>query len=461
MLALWIVMAGALVGVLVRKSARTSWERLEVLTATGALMMWTGAGALFLSAIVGWASLSVIGLLGVSTVCITVTWSALVGSESVWANARIVRSILPALAVEGDALREEVKLAGVTIPVGMRLFATGRAMPHGAISRYVVEASASGAELVLVSELGPARRGDHHAPPLVLWLGDILGLTRTPSIERGDAKFVVLPRVGTVDNAKNLLGPGGDAPVALPHQLPTEGTFRIREYVPGDNARRIHWVRSLAQHQLVVRLPDEVPHAEAEVRLILDTDLAGVELLTCRAPHELLDSLVRVWLGIGKALAANGTRVTLVSAVGAKVVERPLRARSSRDGTHLGARVAWQSEVQLAALLGKRNIKQVIVSSRPRRMMCDDEITWVVVPEIAWTTPEVELPSDPKWTLPFPSGSADNRLSRRKRERTRVETVWNDRALFTSIVCWTDWATFSGDYVAQPREGHTQLAVIP
>jgi hypothetical protein len=78
-------------------------------------------------------------------------------------------------------------------------------------------------------------------------------------------------------------------------RMPTEGTFRIREYTPGDDTRRIHWVRSLQANQLVVRLPDEIPQAEPAVRLVLDNCLAGTESLSCIAQDELLDGLVRVW----------------------------------------------------------------------------------------------------------------------------------------------------------------------
>src|SRR5213075_1562985 len=115
---------------------------------------------------------------------------------------------------------------------------------------------------------------------------------------------------------------------------PSEGVFRIRTYVPGDDTRRIHWVRSLQMNHLVMRLPDEVPPAEPAERLILDSELWGTESLSCRAPDELLDALVCVWLGIGKALSELGVRVTLVTAAAhdgcTSIVERPMLMRSAR-----------------------------------------------------------------------------------------------------------------------------------
>jgi uncharacterized protein (DUF58 family) len=470
---LWMIMASAVVLRLVYElrrpipeGRRWPWDHLDVLTATGAAMTWASAGALAAAGVTGWASLSVVGVLGLGAVYLVVTWTSIVaGGDAPWRRATITRAILPETSVEGDSLREEVRLSGVRIPAGMRLFATGCATPHGVTTRYAVGAEGGRAEVKLESDLGPASRGEHRAPPLALWLGDSLGLTRTAIVQRGATTFSVLPRLGAVDGARKLLAGGGDDATSRPAQhQPTEGTFRIREYVPGDDTRRIHWVRSLQVNQLVMRLPDEVPPAEPALRLVLDCELAGTEALSCRAPYQLLDALVHVWLGIAKELVASGTRVTLVTAArtGDQVaaVERPMIARSPREGLRLGARVAWQTEVSLPALLAP-DVKQLVVSSRPRQLTSRAQISWVVVPESAWTSPEPWPPITNPMTLPFPMGAADNRLGRRRRERRRNTRMWHDRAMFGQITCWADWTTFSGNYIARPNQGRVVLAVIP
>ena len=473
---MWIVMAGVLLArfALARNdmSARSRWAELDVLTASGAATSWFGAGAIIASGLLGWASLSVIGLLGLATVYITVTWTAITaGGDAPWRDAKVVRTISPEVGVEGEPLRERVELAGIRIPPGMRLFATGRALRHGKVSRYVVDADGSRCEVVLESELGAAVRGEHRAAPLELWLGDVLGLTRSPIVERGGASFTVLPRTRSVDGVRMLLGAGGDDATSRPaQQLPTEGTFRIREYAPGDDARRIHWVRSLQRDELVVRLPDEIPPAEPDVRLILDNELYCAESLSCRAPDELLDALVRVWLGVGKALAEAGTRVTLVTAVSSTgpiaPIERPLVARAMAGSLRLGARVSWQADVPLALLVRERVAKQIVITSRPRRAQLATEVGWIVVPEVAWTTAE-QAPWQSPWrlrpavTLPFPSGAAENRTTRLDDELRRIERMWNDRTVFSQIVCWSDWSAFSGDHIARPDNGRIALGVIP
>ena len=470
LLALWITVLGALLILAVdaRRTEHTIWERIDVLTSQGAAMMVSGAAALLLATAIGWASLSVIGVLGVGAVYLAVIWTALVASSDVpWRGAKIERAIIPDRAVEGEPLKEEIRLTNVQIAAGMRLFISGQAMKHGALSRYTVDSRASNADVRLEGELGPAMRGEHHAPPLELWLGDVFGLTRTAVIKRGELTFTVTPRVMVVDGAKDLLGKGGDADTAIPtHAQPTEGSFRIREYVDGDDTRRIHWVRSLQQQKLVVRLPDEIPPADPAVRLILDNELGGVEALACKAPQEMLDALVRIWLGIGKSLADRGTRVTLVAAVQSgdaiKPVERALVARASRAQVmQLAARVDWQSTIPLAWLVADRTERQIVVSCRPRRVPRESLVSWVVVPEVAWTTLEVPLQREPAMTHAFPFGSVENRATRRQLAQRHAHTRWHDLAVFSQVVCWTDWQRFSGDHVARRDGERAVLEVIP
>ena len=474
--ALWLAMIGAL-ALRVRHEARrpgargvderSAWDHADVLTETGRAMLWTGGAALVAAAATGWASLSVIGSLGLGTVYLTAAWTlGVAGGRAPWHGARIARAILPELAVEGDPLREELRITGVRIPAGMRMFAVGRTTRHGAISRYAVDASASRGELRLASELGPAVRGEHRAPPLALWLGDVLGLTRSPAIRAGAASFAVLPRPAVIRGVAAVTGTGDDDARAQPiERQPTEGTFRIRDYLPGDDTRRIHWVRSLQTDQLVVRLPDELPQAEAEIRLILDNELADVGQLSCPAPQELLDALVRVWLGVARALAAHGHRVTLVAAVdhaGAiAAVERTMAARAPAPALRLGGRVAWQAALPLAALVARQPVRQVIVSSRPRELSAAAETSWLLVPEIAWTSAE-PVPAVPGLArLPFPSGSDENRRDHRRRARSRLEARLRDRALFSQVKGWMSLRAWSGHVVARPAQGGVLLQVIP
>jgi uncharacterized protein (DUF58 family) len=468
--ALWLAFAIALAVafMLARRREglrRSPWVRLDVLTEAGVAMLWTGAAALVLSTIAGWASLTVVAVLGFGTVYVAVLWTVIVaGGDARWDRLTVTRAIVPAIATEGEPLREEIELGELAIPPGMRLFVRGRSHRHGAISRYVVNAGEGGNELRLEADLGPARRGEHKAPPLELWFGDVLGLTRTAVVRRGEARFSVLPRPLPVDGAPALLGKGGDAATSVPtRHAPTDGTFRIREYVPGDDARRIHWVRSLQQRELVVRLPDEVPPAEPAIRIVLDTELAGTGALTCSAHDELLDVMVRVWLGVGKTLAAGGTRVTLVTALADErtvvAVERTLQGRAMHEVLRLATRISWQTKLPLEELVDERK-REVVVSCRPRRRSIAAAVKWIIVPEVGWTSPEVDPLSELGGRHLYPIGSPENRSSRRAVHRARVFTRWNDRMSFDQLV-WADLSRFSGDRVVRPGNGRARLVVIP
>lgn len=465
---LWLTAMGALciLAIDAWRSRASVLARIDVLSASGAAMMSAGAGALFASAALGWASLSIVGVLGVGTVYVSVIWAALVAAgDAPYRRATITRTIVPERSIEGTALSEEIRVTDMHIPLGMRLFITGRAMRHGPLSRYALDSTSSRADIKLEGDLGPALRGEHHAPPLELWLGDVLGLTRMPTFHRADAAFTVLPRVMKVANAHRLLGSGGDAADSVPtHAMPTEGTFRIREYAEGDDTRRIHWLRSLQSDKLIVRLPDEIPPADPSVRLVLDNELTGIENMSCRAPEDMLDVLVRVWLGVGKALADTGTRVTLVAAVknGDLIapVERTLVARSPREPMQqLGARVTWQAARPLASLLDARGTRQIVVSSRPRHMKHD--VSWIAVPEVAWMTLQPPLEREAALTYAYPVGAAENRPARRHAAFAQAYTRWHDRTLFSQVLCWTDWSRFSGQHIARPDGARAVLEVIP
>nr|HEX4313020.1 DUF58 domain-containing protein [Kofleriaceae bacterium] len=422
-------------------------QQLDVLTATGRSTMWGSALAIGLGQATGFASLSVLGVLGFTATYGAVIWTISMCGPRVWRDAKIARQILPESCTEGDPLREDIRVSGLVVPAGTRWFAAGRATPHGLVTRYAVGSEASRAEVVLESDLGEISRGEFRAPPLTMWFGDVLGLTRTPLVSWGaDCAFTVLPKPATVDGARDLLGLGGDAMTAVQTiRMPTEGTFRIREYTPGDDTRRIHWVRSLQAGELVVRLPDEIPPAEPAVRLVLDNHMHGTEWLSCRAHHQLLDAMVRTWLGIGKALADGGTRVTLVTAAqlsherGMGKVERAMAPRAPREALGLGARVTWQSSVTAAALLlppERCAMKQIVVATRPPRETPPDGVSYVVLPEGAWTTAE-PLPIATHFaTLPYPIGSGDNRFERRRVERAQVDAMWLDRIAFQEMTSW-------------------------
>jgi uncharacterized protein (DUF58 family) len=498
---LWVAMAVALAGrcldALRRPSGEVSLlEVLDVLTASGSSLMWTAAAALVAAVRIGWASLSVVGLMGLCFAELVVVWTLLAaGGTDPWRRASLSRRLVPATVVEGDPVVEEIHILGARIPTGFRLFASGRIGPRWATSRYVVGEAAAGGEVLLSSDVGPAIRGEHHAEPLEIWLQDVFGLCHSVRCRAGEAGLTVLPRVRPVDGTEEVIGGGGYAKEPRPLQLPTEGSLRLREYQPGDDARRIHWVRSLTARQVVVRLPDELPPDRPTVRVVLDTFLHGAGQLAGDAPSELLDALVQVWLGTAQALAERGARVTLVAAgtrsratglhpgvrstmgatpaphtppapppsprstMGATPaphtppapppsprsdeagypsrarVEQRLLPHTLSAALRLGAEVEWQEAIPVDDLL--TDGRQVVVSFRlqpdPVHQGAPRDVRWIVVPVSTWATSDEPLQRAAPAVFAHPLGSADNRWSRRRKDRLRRERARHDRDLLLDL----------------------------
>lgn len=467
---LWLLVASALairsLRALTRDKAGPSLlGRVDVLTASGSALAWASSFAILTSVWLGWASLSVVGLLGMGVLYLVVLWTtAVAGGEDPFGRASVMRRFVPEVATEGAPVVEELHLANVRIPVGFRLFASGRVGPRWATSRYTVEDTESGGEIRIESDIGPAIRGEHEAEPLEIWLQDVFGLCRTARARAGGGRLTVLPRVREVVEAKALLGEAGrDREPRTTQRLPTEGALRLREYQPGDDARRIHWVRSLTSRELLVRLPDEIPPDQPAVRLLLDTFLPGADAFSCVAPAELLDVLVAVWLGAGRALAEGGARVTLVTAAprdrGTSKVEERLSRHTMSRALRLGAEVRWQDALPLAGLFTDE--PTIIVSYRFQPDPSESvEVRWLVAPEPAWTCFDEPLQISAPAVLPHHLGSPENRWSRRRRERIRQARALRDHRSFARV-CADTVDRKIGSFIARPgRDARIRLEAI-
>jgi hypothetical protein len=267
----------------------------------------------------------------------------------------------------------------------------------------------------------------------------------------------VLPRPTAIEDLAAIVGARGADDDSVPSTLlPTEGCFRLRSYAPGDDARRIHWVRSLTARELIVRLPDEIPPDQPALRLVLDTQLIGAATLCTPATGQLCDALVRVWLSAGQALVARGVRVTMVAVVDERAVDKPMTPQSSGALQRLGARIDWHA-VPLSSLLVD-DTRQLIVSARPRPV--DGEVSWIVVPECVWTDPEPPPLREAWATLPHPSGAADNRWLRRRRAHREHERMRQAGVVFDQLLQWTDGPHLDGSFVARPRGTRVALEAI-
>lgn len=438
--------------------------RLDVLTSSGSALSWFSAAAIVGAVKLGWASLGAVGVLGTGLFHLCAIYAFIALRDVNPFATGITRSFVPSSVTEGDDVKEEIALSHVRIPVGYRLFVSGRVGPRWATSRHVLDASHSEAELLLDSEVGPAVRGEHEAAPLVMWFEDTFGLTRSAPLEVAPAKLTVLPKHKPLDRSVTPLlqqgiGPREGKPAS---RIPTEGVMDLREYKDGDDVRRIHWVRSLAAGQLIVRLPDEIPPDRPKVRLVLDTFFPEAFVGNVQAAAEVLDAMVAVWLGVARALAEKGIKVTLVSAAPheGKIVAKRFEYAARWDATarQLGAMVQWQSTLQPQQMFTDEAtfvVSNGIHVYPPQ----DPKFRWILVRPTDLTTPALKLPSSAR--APFPLGHPENRWAHRTKLVKELVTTRQDfdramRAMNTHLA-----PPPAGSFLAMPVNGEIHLVQVP
>src|SRR5262249_33458031 len=138
---LWVLVAGALAARSVDalfassnakgKGGTTLLDRIVLLTGPGSALSWLSAIAIVAAVEVGWASLSVGGLMGFAVLHLVALWTLVMtsGRDPV-RRASIARRFVPERPTEGAPVVEEIALTNPRIPTGFRLFATGCVGPR-------------------------------------------------------------------------------------------------------------------------------------------------------------------------------------------------------------------------------------------------------------------------------------------------------------------------------------------
>lgn len=163
-----------------------------------------------------------------------------------------------------------------------------------------------GEEDVRTSVLPTDRRGQHDVTPVLLRRSDPFGLVRAEQRHGGASQLLVLPRVLAFQALRDSLTRSLEGVTDDTTPNGTMTFHQMREYVPGDDIRRIHWpstAKVAHTGQLVVR--QDVDDAQPFVVVVADTrasryaDEEGLELAidaaasavvaatTGRAPFEL------------------------------------------------------------------------------------------------------------------------------------------------------------------------------
>lgn len=225
----------------------------------GALIIGVAIGVI--GVIVGYPTLIAMGVTLVAAVIIALV---LVGRPPDLASSRVV---VPDRVTAGDPAFTELTIANR----GRRTSGASKGQERFGDDVIAVDIPAlePGESAVLRSELATSRRGIFDVGPLTVRRGDPIGLARRGDISSDVTRLLVHPRVHDISPfptgiRRDLEGlPSGEA---------AEGgvTFsNLREYVPGDDLRLVHWRSSARTGTLMVRHNIDVHRPRTSV--ILDT----------------------------------------------------------------------------------------------------------------------------------------------------------------------------------------------
>lgn len=197
----------------------------------------------------------------------------------------------------------------------------------GTSIRVPVARLAKGQELERVYTLIPPRRGVYQVGPLVAVASDPLGLAQREIRLAEPFELLVHPSIDALEDrpqSRQFEDPPMRPPVSRPWPSGLE-FFGLRDYVPGDDLRRVNWRASARSSTLKVREAEQ--GITDKVVLVLDTDRRS-HSRDGEGLSESFEAGVRAAASLGIFHLRTGFEVQLLSNAGA--LERPLRGVSSQ-----------------------------------------------------------------------------------------------------------------------------------
>jgi uncharacterized protein (DUF58 family) len=375
-----------------------------ILTPRGWGLLWAGVFFVMAAMCGKWASLGTTAVFLLLLLYSMLGLSALISTFRIDAfhdatqsgRGSLKRELSPAVVLSGSPAEERIILNNVPIPLGFLLVIQDENPPEiETESRYVVGVDASKGTTTLAGRLRRTPRGVHLLGPAKIWYQDVLGLTRISVANMATASLKVLPqfRVLQIIEAPRSTVEEPDI-LCKPHRFASEDFFQFKEYISGDDTRRINWRLSIRTGQLQIRIPETKEIHSDTVLLALDcffpsksalNDAVGVE--------QVLDQLVEVWISLASKMQENGNHVRLVAYVmnadgGMDIESLSCAAHPQTKWQDLGARACWQAEVDVDQLVNLLVDEQhiVVVSSRfilpPVLSTSDAKLLWVYHPPI-------------------------------------------------------------------------------
>lgn len=227
---------------------------------------------------------------------------------------------------EGDRLDVEVRL---TARRRVSTFVLEERLPErlGNPVKVPITTLSPGATVCHRYGLRCSRRGVYEVGPLVAVAGDPLGLSQRETVVAEPFELLVHPRVEVVSD-RPLTRQFEDPPIRPPVSKPWPSGYEfygMRDYVPGDDLRRIVWRASARTGKLMVREAEQ--GITDKITLVLDTD-RGQHSRDAEGLSESFETGVRAAASLGVRHLREGYEVKC-EANGGRLT-RPLRGPASQ-----------------------------------------------------------------------------------------------------------------------------------
>jgi len=165
-------------------------------------------------------------------------------------------------------------------------------------------------------------RGRHRLEPLVATLVDPLGLERVECRLEAAEDILVRPRIPSLASVFTTRGARETGGRRSAFRSPTGFEIHaVREYVPGDPVRAVHWPSTARRGKLMVRELDDAPRED--VTVVLDLDPEGDVGPPGRSSF---DAAVRAAGAVALAHVLRGRRVAII---GTAPTSSPVRVATS------------------------------------------------------------------------------------------------------------------------------------
>lgn len=226
----------------------------------------------------------------------------------------VTRRLLPPVVEVDQPVRVEVTVRATgTLPTTPAFAVDEPPRAVGAAHRFVIPALSPGTSATDAYVRRPRRRGRWRLDALRYEVTDVLGMARRETRAPGHDTLVVTPRVLPLAHERgSAFGRQGETPIP---QTAVSGPddVLVRDYLPRDDVRRIHWPSTARTGTLMVRREEQAWDPTAWV--VLDSR-AAVHPLTGDT-HRSFEWLVSAAASVGCALLADGYEVSVTDAAGA------------------------------------------------------------------------------------------------------------------------------------------------